>query len=303
MVTADQGRGVVLGIACGDALGRPVEGYSFERMEMEFGILTDMRGNGVHGQPVGTLTDDTEMALCLARSLPARGEFDPADVADRFLEWYRSDPVGIGGMTRRVMERLSDGESWDDAGQNEWEASPEGQNAGNGSVMRCAPLAVAFHDDEERLQQVSRDSSRITHADPRCVHGCALLNLTIANCLHDVDDPLERAIDALPADASDELVEAAQAAPRLGYSQLQPTGYVVDALQAALAVGLRAQSFKGAVVESVNRGGDTDTVGAMAGAIGGARFGADDAPRQWLDAIDEREELERLGEQLATGEF
>lgn len=303
MVTEEQGAGVVLGLACGDALGRPVEGYPPERLAEEFGTLDEMVGDGVHRESAGTLTDDTDMALCIARSLVEEGQFDPADVADRFLEWYESGPIGIGGMTRRVMKRLQQGESWDEAGQNEWERSPEGQNAGNGSAMRCAPLAVAFADDQERLQQVSRDSSRITHADPRCTHGCAVLNLTIANCAAGVDDPLGDAVDTLPDDAPADLVDAVSSAEQMPYSQLRPTGYVVDAVEAALAVGLRAESFEGAVVEAVNLGGDTDTVGAMAGAIGGARFGVDDAPERWLEVLDEREELETLGRELATGEF
>lgn len=303
MVTEDQGTGVVLGLACGDALGRPVEGYPPERLAEEFGTLREMIGDGVHRQPAGTLTDDTDMALCLARSLVEEGQFDPADVADRFLEWYEGDPIGIGGMTRRVMTRLKDGESWDEAGRNEWERSPEGQNAGNGSAMRCPPLAVAFADDHDRLQQVSRDQSSITHADPRCTHACAVLNLTIANCLAGAETPLDDALAELPDDAPDELVSSVSSAEEMPYSQLRPTGYVVDAVEAALAVGLRAESFEGAVVEAVNLGGDADTVGAMAGAIGGARFGASDAPDRWLEELDHREELEDLGARLATGEF
>jgi ADP-ribosyl-[dinitrogen reductase] hydrolase len=303
MVTEEQGAGVVLGLACGDALGRPVEGYPPERLTEEFGTLHEMVGDGVHREPAGTLTDDTDMALCIARSLVEQGEFDPADVADRFLAWYESGPIGIGGMTRRVMTRLQQGEPWDEAGQDEWERSPEGQNAGNGSAMRCAPLAVAFADDHDRLQQVSRDSSRITHADPRCTHGCAVLNLTIANCVAGVEEPLVEAVDELPADAPDELIESVRSAQEMPYSQLRPTGYVIDAVEAALAVGLRAESFEGAVVEAVNLGGDTDTVGAMAGAIGGARFGAGDAPDRWLAELDRAENLRELGAQLATGEF
>jgi ADP-ribosyl-[dinitrogen reductase] hydrolase len=109
--------------------------------------------------------------------------FDPEDIAERFVDWYNSGPFDIGVMTGDALREIDRGTPWDVAGQQVWEAKAEGSNVGNGSVMRCAPLAVAFADDTNELQQVSRDSSRITHADPRCTHGCAALNLTIAALL------------------------------------------------------------------------------------------------------------------------
>jgi ADP-ribosyl-[dinitrogen reductase] hydrolase len=166
-------------LACGDALGRPVEFRSPGAIEAEYGTLREMVGNGTHGKPPGTITDDTEQALCIARSLVERSEFAPEDIAERFVAWYNGGPFDIGIMTADALERIDDGASWDVAGQDVWEAKPEGSNAGNGSVMRCAPLALAFADDWDTLQQTSRDSSRITHADPRCTHGCAALNLIL----------------------------------------------------------------------------------------------------------------------------
>jgi len=296
---SDRARGVLLGLACGDALGRPVEFSSPAQIEAEHGRLTEMVGQGTWNQPAGTITDDTEQALCIARSLAEQQEFDPGDIADRFVGWYDSDPFDIGRMTMRSLSRLKHGDQWDEAGQHVWEQSPEGQNAGNGSVMRCPPLAVPYATDWERLVEVSRQSSQITHADPRCMYGCAILNLTVAGLLDDADAPLQDALDDVGSDTPEELVAALRPLSRGETPDtLATSGYVVHSLQTALHDGLSADSAEEAIVTAVNRGGDTDTIGAVAGAVAGARFGASQLPSRWLSAIDKTGELEELANQL-----
>lgn len=320
----DRAKGVLLGLACGDALGRPVEFATPDRIQREHGRVTEMLGNGTYNQPAGTITDDTEMALCLTRSLLEQGRFDGADIAERFVGWYESGPFDIGGMTRRALQRIRDGESWDSAGEREWEASAEGSNAGNGSVMRCAPLAVAYIDYPAALVRTSVDSSRITHADPRCTMGCALLNLTIAAALQGADEPLaasrsllsedlatslHRTVGVVPDGASTVLEgglpEALRAAvadvpDAIDPDRLSNSGYVVDTLQTALYDALTADTADDAIITAVNRGGDADTIGAVAGAVAGARFGASSLPDRWLDVIDERDELERAAVELVA---
>ncbi|WP_144925288.1 ADP-ribosylglycohydrolase family protein [Halorubrum salsamenti] len=296
---SDRVRGVLLGLACGDALGRPVEFQSASAIQREHGRLDEMVGHGTWNQPAGTITDDTEQALCIARSLADHEEFDPADVAERFVAWYETGPFDIGRMTRRSLDRLKRGEAWDAAGQRVWEQSREGQNAGNGSVMRCAPLAIPYASDWDRLVEVSRQSSQITHADPRCTYGCAILNLTLAGLLEDADTPLQDALNYVGSDAPDELVTALEPLVRGDSpSTLETSGYVVHSLQTALHDGFVADSAEDAIVTAVNRGGDTDTIGAIAGAVAGARFGASQLPDRWLGAIDEVNELEGLATQL-----
>jgi len=292
---SDRARGVLLGLACGDALGRPVEFDTASAITAEHGDLDEMVGYGTWNQPAGTITDDTEQALCIARSLVKQQEFEPADIADRFVAWYKSDPFDIGRMTLRALSRLENGEAWNEAGQRVWEDSPEGSNAGNGSVMRCPPLAIPYATDWDRLVDVSRQSSQITHADPRCTYGCAVLNLTVAGLLENVDTPLQAALDYVADDAPDELVTALEPITE-GNSpgSLEASGYVVHSLQTALHDGLRSESAEEAIVSAVNRGGDTDTIGAIAGAVAGARFGASQLPDRWLSAIDETNELESL---------
>jgi ADP-ribosyl-[dinitrogen reductase] hydrolase len=258
-----------------------------------------MVGHGTWNQPAGTITDDTEQALCLARSLVEHQTFDPTDIAERFVAWYDSGPFDIGRMTMRSLSRLKHGDQWDEAGQHVWEQSREGQNAGNGSVMRCPPLAIPYANDWGRLVEVSRQSSQITHADSRCTDGCAILNLTVAGLLDDADTPLQDALDYVGADAPDELATALRPLAR-GDSPdtLETSGYVVHSLQTALRDGLVVDSAEDAIVTAVNRGGDTDTIGAIAGAVAGARFGASQLPDRWLGAIDETDELETLAERL-----
>ena len=297
----DRARGVLLGLACGDALGRPVEFVSASEISAEHGRLDEMMGHGTWNQPAGTITDDTEQALCIARSLVEHQAFDPADVAERFVAWYDSDPFDIGRMTMRSLSRLKHGDTWDEAGQHVWEQSREGQNAGNGSVMRCPPLAIPYATDRDRLAEVSRQSSQITHADPRCTEGCAILNLTVAGLLEHADTPLQDALDYVGSDVPDELVTALEPLARGDTPDaLETSGYVVHSLQTALHDGLLAESAAEAIVAAVNRGGDADTIGAIAGAVAGARFGASQLPDRWLSAIDEVKELETLAERLSS---
>ena len=296
---SDRTRGILLGLACGDALGRPVEFSSPSSIAAEHGQLDEMIGHGTWNQPAGTITDDTEQALCIARSLVEQQAFDPADIASRFVDWYDSNPFDIGRMTMKSLSRLKHGDDWSEAGQHVWETSPEGQNAGNGSVMRCPPLAIPYATDWERLVTVSRQSSQITHADPRCTYGCAILNLTLAGLLDDVDTPLQDALNYVDASAPDELTAALRPLARGDQPDLLETsGYVIHSLQTALHDGLHTTDAEEAIVTAVNRGGDTDTIGAITGAIAGARFGASQLPDRWLTAIDEVDELEALAMEL-----
>lgn len=299
MNSKDSAIGILLGLACGDALGRPVEFRSAAQIRADHGLLTEMIGHGTHRQPAGTITDDTQMALCIARSLSEHGTFHPEDIASRFVEWYESGPFDIGRMTMLALSRLKHGEDWDRAGQHVWEQSPEGQNAGNGSVMRCPPLAIAYASDRDKIVEASRHSSQITHADPRCTHGCALLNLTVAGLLADAESPLSDALEFIESDAPDELLAALRPIARGQMpANLETSGYAVHSLQTALHDGLLADSAEQAIVTAVNRGGDTDTIGAMAGAVAGARFGASALPDRWIEAINEAELLRELAIEL-----
>lgn len=296
-------QGILLGLACGDALGRPVEFREPDRIKRRHGLVTEMLAGGTHGQPAGTITDDTEMALCIARSLAEHGTFEPEDIAARFVDWKQSGPFDIGIMTSSALQRIQTGESWDEAGRREWETSTEGSNAGNGSLMRCAPYATAYRNEPDELVEVTRQSSAITHADPRCQWSCALFNRTLANLVTDIEQPLETALDDIGSELPDDVrnaVEPITAALRgepVDIS-LENSGYVVTTLQAGLYHGLTAETAEDAIVEAVMMGGDTDTIGAVAGAVAGAQFGADALPERWLTEIGDEDELRQVATEL-----
>ncbi|MFP8958593.1 ADP-ribosylglycohydrolase family protein [Natrialbaceae archaeon A-CW3] len=299
MVQQDRAAGVLLGLACGDALGRPVEGWSATRIEREYGTLETFVGGGVHDKPPGTVTDDTQLAMVLARSLRYRGTFNRDDFVERLLDWYESQPFGIGGTTTEALRRISAGVPPTKAAERARTTKPAGEKATNGSVMRCAPLAVAYGDSREELQKVSRASSKVTHADPRCVHGCAALNLTIAGFLTENVDPLESALVDLSEEAPVELLNGLGPIPdRVDSDELRPVNDAVKTLRAAFYQALEADYLEEAIVRAVNEGGDADTIGAVTGAVAGARFGASELPERWLSSLEHRTELEQLAREL-----
>jgi ADP-ribosyl-[dinitrogen reductase] hydrolase len=309
MDTTDRAVGCLLGVACGDALGRPVEGLPSRAIRARFGRLTEMRGDGVHGLPAGSVTDDAALTLRVARSCADCGGYDATDLAARFVDWYAGDPVGVGSLTAEVLERVRAVDAADaavaarEAAAGVHAARPEGRNAGNGSLMRCAPhgLAVA---DPDRLAEVAADASALTHADPRCTEACVALTGVVAAFLAGADPAaaLDRALrTAADRDAPDEVRTVLSVATDREMATLSTTGYVVHTLETGLHDALTAGSLEEAVVTAVNRGGDADTVGAVAGAVAGARFGAAGVPGRWLDALDADlvDEVAELGGRLA----
>ncbi len=147
----DRYHGVLLGLACGDALGGPVEFKSRDEVaELHPGGLRDFVGGGWLSLDPGEITDDTQMTLAIARSLAETGTLDMNDIARRFLDWYESDPKDIGLTTRAALVALKKGVSWEESGKRV-SGYASGNAAGNGAVMRCAPVALRFRRDPEAL--------------------------------------------------------------------------------------------------------------------------------------------------------
>ena len=298
----DRSRGVLLGLACGDALGRPVEFKTPAYISDEYGVIDEMVGYGTHNQPPGTVTDDTEMMLCIARSFVELSQFNLEDIASRYVDWYASGPFDIGRMTRDAIDELQRGASPKDAGKNVWRRRREGANAGNGSIMRCAPYALAYYDNPTCLANVSRASSRVTHYDKRCRDGCAALNAIIAGYLTGTEDVFEDALSVNPTKEVYDVIESI-GDKCVRQSDLKNTGYVIHTLQTSLYDATTSTDAEEAINRSVNRGGDADTLGAVTGALVGARFGASALPKRWLDAINETDELIHLADALCVGDF
>lgn len=273
----DRLRGVAIGAAIGDALGMPLEFGPAIPLER---LARAMRPGRL---PAGAFTDDTEMALALAESLLAHDPLDPADLAGRFVAWYRAGPADIGRQTRLVLKRVARGEPWEAAVATVQAESP--WSAGNGSVMRCWPVALARWDDLDPLLSDSRLQSRVTHPHPECVAGCAFINAAIYHLARGV--PPQEAVARAAADAGlpAELRAVIREAPTQGRSALPNTGWVRHTLESAVWGLLTTTSFEEAVVQVVNLGDDADTAGAVVGALAGAAYGLAAIPAAWRAAV------------------
>jgi ADP-ribosyl-[dinitrogen reductase] hydrolase len=291
----DRYRGALVGSAVGDALGATVEFKSRAEIVRTHGQLRDIIGGGWLRLRAGEVTDDTQMALCIARSLAERGEFDGDDIAARFVDWYRSNPPDIGNTTRDALVRLASGVPWQEAGQQTHEAMRP-RDASNGSVMRCAPVALMARADPQANARYSVDSSRITHANPLCIAGCIALNAGIAALLSDpATDALSVAINV-----TDNVTvrESLRSAPEHTPESLDAGGYVLATLQSSFWAMANHDALEETIIAAVNLGDDADTTGAVAGALAGARWGYNAIPERWLDVLIGRDELVELADRL-----
>lgn len=300
-----QFRGCLLGLACGDALGAPLEFTSAADIARQHGFVREMLGGGRLGLRVGQTTDDTQHMLCVLESYVECGGFDPHDIAERLLDWYRSGPVDVGNLTLEACEKLLFGYPFERAGYEAWESVREGLRLGNGSLVRAAPTGLLHFHDNVHLIGESRVISSITHYDERCKLACAALSLALAHLLLvGVDGLLDELLEFVEP-RNTVLGYNLRAIPTLGVAELRTTGYVLDTLQSALWAALYCDEFEEGLTLLVNRGDDADTVGAVAGALLGARFGVEAIPARWLDVLEDRERIDRGARklyELAQGE-
>lgn len=297
IVIQERAAGCLVGLACGDALGGPVEFRSPSDIARAFADgLKDFVGGGWLSLAPGEVTDDTQMTLALARALD-HDEPTMESVGIEFLNWYRTKPKDIGNTTRAALEQLAAGRPWNQAGDVVQQAAGRRGAAGNGAVMRCAPVALRYWQDSEQLIQSSRDTSRITHADTRCQWGAVAVNQGIVHLLTGgaVEDLPEAAIVDIDEPA---VRDAVLTATRRDRSELRAGGYVLDTLTAAFWSVVRFPTFDDAVVAAVSLGNDADTTGAVTGALAGAAHGLNAIPTRWRDQVQYRDDLERLAAAL-----
>lgn len=291
MSLIDRFQGCLIGLAVGDSLGAPIEGISRTEIRLRYGQVTEMLGGGWLGLKPGEYTDDTAMMLCIARSIVERGGFVPEDVASRFLDWFHAGAIGIGRTTWLALDELAKGASWREAGRRAHDRLG-GLSAGNGSIMRCAPIGLLRLKDVDRLIEDSIESSLITHWDAKACWGAAAINSALSQL---VNGKRESLIFQLVAQIEEPEVKRAVAeVAELKIEQLRTSAYVLDTLQAALWCFLNSASFEEAVIAGVNLGGDTDTIGAVTGALAGAYWGLSQIPNRWLDVLKDKDEIIRL---------
>ncbi len=293
----DNFRGCVLGLACGDALGATLEFKERDWIKTNHGELRDMVGGGwLHLAP-GETTDDTHMAMDMLQSIVEHGDVRPDDIAARFLAWRRSGPKDIGSLTSASLGFLAGGASWQDAGKMAWDASG-GEAAGNGGVMRCAPIGLFRYANIPALIEESRQTCLITHYDPRCQESCVAVNWMIAELVQGHDPTLE-ALSAVVTHG--ELLDALRSTDGATTAQmaaLAKGGYTISTLAVAYWALRTYDSYEEGVVKVVNLGGDADTTGAVTGALLGAKYGAAAIPGRWRRKLQNRDHLEDLATRL-----
>jgi ADP-ribosyl-[dinitrogen reductase] hydrolase len=291
-------RGSLLGLACGDALGTTLEFKS----PGTFKPVTDIVGNGPFRLKPGDWTDDTSMALCLAESLIECKGFDPADQMKRYLRWYREGHLSstgrcfdIGNTTRDALLRFErTGEPYS--------GSTDKHSAGNGSIMRLAPVPLFFARDPEKAMEMSGESSRTTHGTSVCVDACRYLGALIIGAANGVgkEDLLSSMFCPVPGYWERKPLGPELAAIALGsFKKRNPpaikgSGYVVASLEAALWAFYHGSSFEEGCLIAVNLGDDADTTGAIYGQLAGAFFGEEAIPAKWRRKLAKVEVIKSL---------
>jgi len=277
-------KAALLGLAVGDALGATTEFMKPGEIRERYGVHDEILGGGWLKLPPGGVTDDTEMSLCIARAILARGAWDLSGVAKEFARWLAGNPVDVGATCRRgIRDYILKGQIQTPPG--EWDA-------GNGAAMRVAPVALFALGDEELLSRLAVEQARLTHNHPLSDAACVAVAKMIQRALLGTPRTGLRA-------AADDLAKRHPEFRFDGYEG-DATAYLPDTLRTVFHLFFTTGTFEECLVRTVNRGDDADTTGAIAGAIAGAHYGLAAIPRRWLRSLDAavREELAEAAERL-----
>ena len=294
-VDLDRFRGCLLGLAVGDAVGTTVE---FQRRG-SFSPLTDMVGGGPFGLKPGQWTDDTSMALCLATSLIAKSGFDPSDQMDRYVDWYKTGYLSstghcfdIGNTVRQALEEYQ-------RTGDPFSGATDPYSAGNGSLMRLAPVPLFYFPDLEQIIHFAGESSRTTHGTFECVEACQLFAEMLFRALSGMEK------DHVLFNTTVKISSPALAAIASGgyrqksIDQIKGTGYVVESLEAALWCFYQTDTFESAILNAANLGDDADTTAALCGQIAGIFYGESGIPTKWLERLFMCTEITDFAESLS----
>ena len=287
----DRYAGTLLGLACGDALGGPVEFLNRHEIAARFPTgVSEFIGGGWLELAPGEVTDDTQQALILAESLTEDG-LDLNRLAAGLIAWFRGNPKDVGNTTRIALEALAAGTAPLDAGAAALSARGERSAAANGAVMRCAPVALRFRRDPDRLVRASLDSARVRHAEARASWGTVAVNQAIAHLLAGgaIADAPAAAVVGIP---NSEVREAVRDAASRQRNEVRSGGFVLETIGASFWSLLNAGSAREAIETAVALGDNADSTGAVTGALAGAAYGVSALPTTWVETVQFRERLE-----------
>ena len=307
----DRARGLMLGIAAGNLLGLPVEGWSHERIAARYPVgILDINPRETSRR----VDDDAAQAIELAEALLE--QTDTVDAfARRLIAWKSVNGRGLGRTTRQAIAQLADGMRPPHAAYSVYRA--KGGISPNGGIMRCAPVAVYYRTRPEMLTRMSSETCSVTHYAPLAQWSCVIANAVIAMLLGGHKPDLQRLLNAAKEDGCPDLLSAGRkagmtttvleraAAGRpapesiswLGSNQ-SVKGHTILTLQAGLWAAATDLPLEEGLIAVVSSGGDTDTNGTLAGAVLGARYGASAIPLRWTAYITQRERFAHLGERL-----
>jgi ADP-ribosyl-[dinitrogen reductase] hydrolase len=325
----DRYAGAVLALACGDALGAPAEFLSKEQLASRHGHLTEMVGGGGCQWRPGEWTDDTGMTLCVAEGILECPEDPVAAIGERFLDWLETTKDAGGTITSALLgfqertassatERLAANDLWAEASSNTPE-SLSGRAAGNGSLMRTLPVALAYPDRDSMLNTSARISA-MTHWDPQAELACAIYCMWIRNMLRGLPmgdawvKALEQGRDVQaegrrdantpgPDPVPDKFWRRLETALERPERDLQPhehyAGYVLDCLEAVVWCCHQHEATDEVLIRTVNLAGEADTMAAIGGGVMGVANGLDGLRDDWLAVLHERQKLETVGRKVA----
>lgn len=288
-------RGCLVGLAVGDAIGTVVE----FKPRGSFTPLTDMVGGGPFRLKPGQWTDDTSMALCLAVSLVESGGFDARDQMNRYLRWWREGYLSSTGACFDIGTTVSMALRQFEQTGEPYSGPVHPRSAGNGCIMRLAPVPLFFHPDLEKVIHFAGESSRTTHGATECIDACRLLAAMLFRALEGRSKEEVLLGSAGSRFDSDSVKRIARGEYRARLeSEVRGSGYVVDCLEAAAWCFDRADSFAEAVLMAANLGDDADTTAAVCGQVAGAHWGLSGIPPRWVELLAARELIVDLADRL-----
>lgn len=295
MDTNDRFRGCLLGLAVGDAVGTTLE----FKAPGSFKPIHDMVGGGPFGLKPGEWTDDTSMALCLATSLVERQGFDPKDQMDHYCRWWKEGYLSSNGRCFDIGNTVASALTRYSQTGDPIAGSTSPHFAGNGSIMRLAPVPMFYYPDLSAALRYSSESSRTTHGAPECIDACRLLAGILCRALSGASKEEVLLGDAGSFRGEPKIMTIAQGdyrnKPR---DMIRGAGYVVESLQAALWSFYKTDSFEAAILKAANLGDDADTTAAICGQLAGAFYSKSGIRKKWLDKLVMRREITELADRL-----
>lgn len=289
--------GCLLGLALGDAMASIGIGETRKTVAQKYGQIDGPRGGGKLNLEPGEYTDEGQMMVSVLESICTLRAFKPDNIAHRFIGWLKSHPKDMGHFTRHVLERMRDGERWQEASEGAAYDSSM-QVAGSASLIYGIPVGLLRSKNLNSLIEDSITCSRITHWDERCTHGSVIVNYTLTLLLEEEKDVLAK-VREFAKDRDDRLQEALSKVETMKFDDLDSSGYAPSTLQAAFWFLLNSESFEEGLKKAATLGGESpDAVGALVGAFLGMKFGRKAISEEWIFRLIGNDRIDVLASRL-----